>query len=294
MVIYAQFINSDAQIQTVFLKIVELTNGCAVTIEEALLTYLETSSIPLSRLVGFGSDGASVMIGKHSGVAARLKTKQPILTSIHCVAHRLALAASQASDKVKFIATTFKPTLRQLFYFYENSSVRSSGLKALQELLETPELKLKKTLDTRWLSHDAACHTFMKVLPAVIASLEREAEERGEALAIGLSKVVQQYNFIATLYMMCDALPKVSRLSRIFQLSAIDMSQLNKHVSTTVESLNDLCNNPGAGEYFRKLDSDLASTLAPYKIIHSLEMTTRFFDQIQRPFLQALIQDIKE
>ena len=94
------------------------------------------------------------------------------------------IAASQAGDNVKFIARTFKPTLRQLFYFYENSSVRSSGLKALQLLLETPELKLKRPLDTRWLSHDAACQTLMKVLPAVIASLKREAEEKGRHLLL--------------------------------------------------------------------------------------------------------------
>lgn len=54
----------------------------------------------------------------------------------------------------------------------------TSGLKAIQQLLETPELKLKKAADTHWLSHDAACHTLVKVLPSVITSLEREAEER--------------------------------------------------------------------------------------------------------------------
>ena len=88
------------------------------------------------------------MVGKHSGVDARIKAKQPILTSINCVAHRLALAAGQAGDKVKFIADTFKPILKQLFYFYENSPVRLNGLKASEEMLQTPELKLKKPLDT--------------------------------------------------------------------------------------------------------------------------------------------------
>ena len=63
-----------------FSKIVELTNGCAEKIEEALVTYLDKYSIPLSRLVSSGSDGASVMTGKHSGVAARINSKQPILT----------------------------------------------------------------------------------------------------------------------------------------------------------------------------------------------------------------------
>ena len=293
MVIYARFINSDTQAQTVFLKITELTNGRAETIEEALMTYLDKCSIPLSHLVGFGSDEASVMTGKHSGVAARIKAKQPILTSTHCIAHRLALAAGQAGDKVKFIADTFKPTLKQLFYFYENSPIRLNGLKAIEELLQTPELKLKKPLDTCWLSHDAACQTLKKVLPAVIASLEREVEERGEALAVGLSKVVQKYNFIATLYMMCDALPKVYRLSRLFQLSNIDLAELHSHVQTTVNGLNGL--NSHSGENFSQLDSDLASTLAPYNIPHSPEATSRFFFyHIQKPFLHALVENIKE
>ena len=115
MVIYCRFIRSDCQVRTVFLKIVELSNGRADTIEEAVKSYLGNSLIPLSRLVGLATDGASVMTGRHSGVAARLKAVQPIITSIHCVAYRLALAAGQAGDKVKFIANTFKPTLRQLF-----------------------------------------------------------------------------------------------------------------------------------------------------------------------------------
>ena len=62
-------------------------------------------------MVGFGSDGAAVMTGKHAGAAARLKQRQPMLTSIHCIAHRLALAASQAGDGVPYIRKSFKPML---------------------------------------------------------------------------------------------------------------------------------------------------------------------------------------
>ena len=91
---------------------------------------------------------------------------------------------------------------------------------------------------------------------------------------------------------MCDALPKVSRLSRIFQLSAIDMSELHSHVQTTVASLDSLNSHPG--ENFNQLDSDLLSSLAPYNISYSHEATRRFLDQIQRPFLNALIENIKE
>lgn len=100
----------------------------------------------------------------------------------------------------------------------------------------------------------------MKVLPAVIASLEREATERGDALAVGLSRVVKHYNFVASLYMMCDVLPTVSRLSRIFQFSTIDMSALNKSVTTAIDALKLLIDTDG--EYMTKLDSDLTTSLA--------------------------------
>ena len=63
--------------------------------------------------------------------------------------HRLALAAADSGEKVRFIHYTFKPTLAQLFKFYENSAVRTVGLKAIEQLLETPELKLKRPADTR-------------------------------------------------------------------------------------------------------------------------------------------------
>ena len=35
-------------------------------VEQAVATYLDHKHIPVARLVGFGSDGASVMTGKHN------------------------------------------------------------------------------------------------------------------------------------------------------------------------------------------------------------------------------------
>lgn len=179
--------------------------------------------VPLSALVGFGSDGAAVMTGRVSGVAARFKRRQPVLTSIHCIAHRLALAAGQARGKILILLNL---RFGNCSAFMKTVSVRMNGLKAIEKLLDLPDIKLKKAVDTRLLSHDAACQTLVKGLPAVITSLEREASERGDALAIGLSKVVKQYNFVASLYMMCDVLPKISQLSCIFQFSVIEVSEL--------------------------------------------------------------------
>ncbi len=44
----------------------------------------------MRKVLGFGSDGAAVMIGKRSGVSTRLRAHNPLMINIHCVAHRLA------------------------------------------------------------------------------------------------------------------------------------------------------------------------------------------------------------
>ena len=41
--------------------------------------------IPWSNLLGFGSDGASVMLGSRNSVLSRLQSMQPHLWHIHCI-----------------------------------------------------------------------------------------------------------------------------------------------------------------------------------------------------------------
>lgn len=44
------------------------------------------------KLIGFGTDGASVNMGKKAGVAVKLGEDTPWLTDVHCLPHRLELA----------------------------------------------------------------------------------------------------------------------------------------------------------------------------------------------------------
>lgn len=46
-----------------------------------------------TQTVGFGSDGAAVMVGRVSGVSTRLRADIPWLINIQCLAHGLELAA---------------------------------------------------------------------------------------------------------------------------------------------------------------------------------------------------------
>ena len=64
-------------------KVVSLANGKADTIERTLVEVCQTCKISLTNVVGFGSDGAAVMVGKASGVATCLKTHNAEMISIY-------------------------------------------------------------------------------------------------------------------------------------------------------------------------------------------------------------------
>ena len=118
----------DGNVATMFLKICELFDGTADTIEISLLEFMTDKQLSISRMVGVGADGASVMVGRHNAEAARFKQHQPLLTGILCVRHRLALAAAQAGNDVQLHVFVTNPN--QPFHnYYHNSSVRMSGLQ---------------------------------------------------------------------------------------------------------------------------------------------------------------------
>ena len=161
-------------IKTSFLQITDIPNGTADTIEAALLQVLSGNGIDLSRLRGFGTDGAAVMTGSRNGVATKLRSHSPRMISVHCINHRLALAAAHAADGIPYIQR-FKSILQSLFYFYQNSAVRMAGLHAIQEVLDQPMIKCKEAKDVRWLSHDMAIKAVIRTYQAILISLVREA-----------------------------------------------------------------------------------------------------------------------
>ena len=70
--------------------------------------------------MGLATDGASVMVGKLNGVAARLRKVNPKLINLHCVCHRLALAATDTCSELKPIKSV-EDVLRQVWYYFQNS-----------------------------------------------------------------------------------------------------------------------------------------------------------------------------
>ena len=288
LVVVARCILPSGVVETMFLDICDIQDGTAGTIEQSLLLCMERYGLDVSNLRGFGSDGAAVMVGRRSGVATRLKARQPRLLSVHCINHRLALAAAHAADQIPYLQK-FKATVQTLFLFYQNSPVRMAGLHAIQEVLENPSIKLKQAKDVRWLSYDAAIAAIIRTLPALIASLEREATERSEPTALGLAKFVKTHYFVACCYLLHRILPHISRLSLLFQCEDIDLSLIQPALEAAIASIEDVRTSD-----LHEVHDAIANELKEYTITVTDTNKQHFRERVQHKFVDAVIDQLRQ
>ncbi|XP_077862323.1 zinc finger protein 862-like [Saccoglossus kowalevskii] len=128
---YVKITGNHCEVKTSFIDIDDLPDGKAETIVQSTERMFGANDLNFNQCATLGSDGAAVMVGKRSGVGQRLREKNEKLLNIHCVAHRLALAAAQAMRDIPYMKR-FSNTLQQLYKYYQNSSVRMAGLTEIQ------------------------------------------------------------------------------------------------------------------------------------------------------------------
>ena len=290
LVLVVRYVTEEG-IKTSFLHIRDLDNGTAESIEAALVQFLGDKAIQITKLRGFGSDGAAVMTGRLTGVATRLKRHSPRMIAVHCANHRLALAAAHAADGIPYLQR-YKSILQTLFYFYQNSSVRMASLHAIQEVLNDPVIKCKQAKDVRWLSHDNAIKALIRTLPSILVSLDREASENGEATAHGLLNFMKCYKFVACTYLLSDVLPHLSRLSRIFQKENVDLTLIQPCLKTTIDAIKVYKTSPGPN--LRRLNDVLTTDLKDFQIVPSDVQKEQFKSTVQDKYIQAIITGLED
>lgn len=117
----------EIYLQVFFVNAAQVEKSDAASIVGAMKRSIEKVGMPweefTTKMVGMGSDGASVMLGCKNGVAAHLKRIQPALVAVHCYAHKLELAFKDAIKKVSIDAKVSTCLLQGLYYFYHNSAL---------------------------------------------------------------------------------------------------------------------------------------------------------------------------
>lgn len=118
------------------LRLADLKHGGAAGIVSCIKESFQSIGITdesfKSKLVGFAADGASVNRGEKDGVIGILKSQQPWVIYVWCVAHRLELALKDALQGTVF--DDVDEVLLRLYYLYENSPKKLRQLRELHDI----------------------------------------------------------------------------------------------------------------------------------------------------------------
>ena len=177
LVIYARAVNTDFRPLTMVLENVRVTDGKAETITQALTDLLHRKNLSIDSVFGLGSNEAAVMTSKKQGVTGKFLNLNPKLINVHCIAHRLALATSEAAENVLYLKE-FQEMLTSLYYYFKKKpAVRNEKLREIQEVLNEPTLRCKEVHAVRWLSFYKALETVYFTWDSLVTYFEQEQSD---------------------------------------------------------------------------------------------------------------------
>lgn len=194
-----------------FLKLEQPPNTKAVGILEAIDHAFQDFGLPdyKQRLVGFCSDGASVMMGERRGVVRLLKDQgnAPWILPVWCFAHRLELAIKDAFKNTYM--DTVIDVLQLIYYYYKGSAKRNKEAQDIADLMDEHFLKpslASKANGTRWVEHKLLAVTKLianwKIMIMHIMNYAEDVTNQAadRAKAKGIIAKMLQYKFIWYLY----------------------------------------------------------------------------------------------
>ena len=236
-------------------------------------------------------------------VAGKLKRVNPNIISVHCIAHKLQLCVSQAAEKVNFLKE-FQEMLTSMFYYFQKSAFQTEKLKAVQEVLNEPQLKYKEIHQVRWLSFYKALETLYLTWDSLVTYFEQEVENKRfkDGKLKGYINKLTQFEFVATIHMFMDVLPHVMELTLIFQKRDLDCSIVPPAIATCVNELTRYkLNQTTKPTYLKKFEeevkfSDESSSTCQFKT-HKLSASSQSrdrFPKIKEEFLDKLINNLNK
>lgn len=227
MIIYMIYLHEGLAVVS-YAGLVHVPDIDAESITNTLLGFFEQNGLELAKIIGFCSDGASVMTGWKNGVAARLKRLNPFIQSVHCIAHRLALCSADAAQDLDYQSGA-EVTINEISSYFNRSGKRTVSLKALTAELDISRSKIVKSGKTRWLSRGMAINAICTLFAALVHLFAAD----GEAVAQTIHSMIVEYSFASTLCGMKDTLGVMNKLSAAFQADLVDYSTIVARLSQT-------------------------------------------------------------
>ena len=228
--IYVRYLDQGSVVNK-FLKVHELKDATANAIISTIGEAIEQAGVNdwKQALVHMGTNDASVYTGRHNGVVAKLTQEIPWLTGIHCVAHKLELAALDAL-KTESALGEVKEMLKGIYKYYKYYPKALREVREVASFLEGDFILPVNNLGTRWLPHmQRALTALLRNYQAIIVHFnDTAADRRGSAdvqgHATNLVRKLENLFTVGFIHLMLDFIEVLSKVSLLFQRNDITLA----------------------------------------------------------------------
>ena len=230
----------------------------AQSLKKAIDNIFENrSNIPIEdyqlKLISLTTDGASVNTGKTSGLMTRMEVEDERhwLIKIHCINHRVELAAKKA-----FLESPFKEIDRfclNNYYLLRDSGKIKSEVKKSAEVLGIQNYNLPKMTGTRFIGHRRkAFEILLKMWPAFLTAYENvvadpKTKPETRAKVQGLLNSFWSYKTLSLVCTYLDILEKTVPASKVFEGEKLLPFEIRESINRTMTDLeeyaDDDCDN---------------------------------------------------
>ncbi|KAJ9528750.1 hypothetical protein QJQ45_020653 [Haematococcus lacustris] len=191
--------------------------------------------LALKELVALGTDGASVMVGPHSGLAVKARQQlAPFSASVHCAAHRVSLAAS-VMDKHRNVQQLTR-VVENINQHFCKSPARTQKYKQLCHSLGLKGQLIGRAAPTRWLSLRKPAERLVRDIRSLVSYFD--------TASTGICSLLTD---LPTLLAACGLLPilrSLNRLNLLCQSRAIFVDDLMQEVALTANKITDMYSGP--------------------------------------------------
>jgi len=219
-----RYVDIDCNIREDFLQFVPVTDVSGKGLASVIVDSLVDFGRNLSYLRGQGYDGAGAMSGKFNGVQAHIRRIYPHAVYVHCGAHSLNLAVSDACSVVPI--RNCVGTLGDICNFFTHS-VRQTMQQSIEDLCpESTATRLKRLCPTRWVQRHDAVLVFLELLEPVVDCLETIStwqDRETSCKAHQLLCAVKQPQFLVAIHVLSKVFAVSMPLSRLLQKENMDL-----------------------------------------------------------------------
>ena len=228
LIVFAMYVKAG-ELHSRFIKLKCLHDQSSEGVFQGLLSVLGEFGVEISKIVGFASDGASVMTGAYNGAASKLKTKAPFCLDFHCVAHKCALAASAMGNVP--IAREVDNVLHELHTYFSKSPKRLHRFKTWLELFDDPDVRILKPTNVRWLSRYGCLENFLRTLDSIVRFFQEEAEFNPGSIAEFLFAKITSPRLLLGAHALYGIIKSLAILSKHYQEEELHYEDVVLHLN---------------------------------------------------------------